>query len=489
MRQAVIQKAEERQRRQQPNLTGIPTQMKMDFEQRSGLSFDDVRVHYNSDKPRKIGALAYTQIPEVHIGPGQERHLRHELGHVVQQKQGIVRPTTYINGMPVNDSIYYENMASAEKFELIPLKNSQTVIQKMGKPGKRMMPPKRPRTPEDEFERKAKKRRLSPEFSLAAKKVVHDLKKFLESGSDTGLKPKQYGANQKLTYLREPEIRHLKPISTPVHSSVLASILTVGDKLGLAFGPTSYKEHKNKQFMRWVSTAFSHLVHAKDEIQCYLQDKTIIVSANTNATLRKIKDKIKIIATLDGLLNECTPTTGVGTDERVKRHVDKLKRKRGNGYMLQAVTDLDTEQFGPSTATDGLHAEVRIVLQLGERFDIDNVGGLRPPCMCCAYVLLKAAKLDDSNIGSHYKSGTHPIYRMGPLWPSESSIKGVVAYLKLNSQAGTNIEDTAVSALKTMFETSFMTTTISIPPKKKIGSIRTDQDCDSDSEAEAETDD
>lgn len=92
MRQAVIQKAEERQRRQQPNLTGIPTQMKMDFEQRSGLSFDDVRVHYNSDKPKRIGALAYTQIPQVHIGPGQERHLRHELGHVVQQKQGIVRP-------------------------------------------------------------------------------------------------------------------------------------------------------------------------------------------------------------------------------------------------------------------------------------------------------------------------------------------------------------------------------------------------------------
>lgn len=92
MRQAVIQKAEEKQRRQQPNLTGIPTQMKLDFEQRSGLSFDDVRVHYNSDKPARIGALAYTQIPEVHMGPGQERHLRHELGHVVQQKQGIVRP-------------------------------------------------------------------------------------------------------------------------------------------------------------------------------------------------------------------------------------------------------------------------------------------------------------------------------------------------------------------------------------------------------------
>ena len=104
MRQEVIQKAPEQATKPMPNMTGIPTQMKLDFERRSGLSFDDVRVHYNSDKPRKIGALAYTQIPQVHIGPGQERHLRHELGHVVQQKQGIVRPTTWINGLPVNDS-------------------------------------------------------------------------------------------------------------------------------------------------------------------------------------------------------------------------------------------------------------------------------------------------------------------------------------------------------------------------------------------------
>ena len=112
MRQEVIQKAPEWAKKQKPNLTGIPTQMKLDFEHRSGLSFDDVRVHYNSDKPRKIGALAYTQIPQVHIGPGQERHLRHELGHVVQQKRGIVRPTTWINGLPVNDSPELEHSAS-----------------------------------------------------------------------------------------------------------------------------------------------------------------------------------------------------------------------------------------------------------------------------------------------------------------------------------------------------------------------------------------
>lgn len=98
MKQEVIQRAEEQPIQQGPNLTGIPTQMKLDFEQRSGLSFDDVRVHYNSDKPRKIGALAYTQGTQVHVGPGQERHLRHELGHVVQQKRGIVRPNYRLGG-------------------------------------------------------------------------------------------------------------------------------------------------------------------------------------------------------------------------------------------------------------------------------------------------------------------------------------------------------------------------------------------------------
>lgn len=93
------------------NLTGIPTQMKRNLESRSGLSFDDVRVHYHSAEPAKIGALAYTRGTQVHIGPGQERHLQHELGHVIQQKKGLVRPTTWINGLPVNDSPELERSA------------------------------------------------------------------------------------------------------------------------------------------------------------------------------------------------------------------------------------------------------------------------------------------------------------------------------------------------------------------------------------------
>lgn len=93
------------------NRTGIPGGMKQDFETRSGLSFDDVRVHYNSQKPAKLGALAYTRGTQVYLGPGQERHLPHELGHVVQQKRGLVRPTGTVGGLPVNTDAGLEAQA------------------------------------------------------------------------------------------------------------------------------------------------------------------------------------------------------------------------------------------------------------------------------------------------------------------------------------------------------------------------------------------
>lgn len=82
--------------------TGIPSAMQERFEASSGLSFDDVRIHYNSPRPAKLGALAYTQGTQVYIGPGQERHLKHELGHVLQQKRGLVKADGHLNGLPVN---------------------------------------------------------------------------------------------------------------------------------------------------------------------------------------------------------------------------------------------------------------------------------------------------------------------------------------------------------------------------------------------------
>ena len=68
------------------NTSGVPSGLKAKYEQCSGVSMDDVSVHYNSDKPVQYDALAYTQGNDVYLGPGQEKHLGHELGHVIQQK-------------------------------------------------------------------------------------------------------------------------------------------------------------------------------------------------------------------------------------------------------------------------------------------------------------------------------------------------------------------------------------------------------------------
>ncbi len=73
--------------------TDKPIQLQKAHESMSGLSFDDVRIPYSSSEPAKLGALAYTEGSKVLVGPGQEKHLSHELGHVLPQKQGRVAAT------------------------------------------------------------------------------------------------------------------------------------------------------------------------------------------------------------------------------------------------------------------------------------------------------------------------------------------------------------------------------------------------------------
>jgi hypothetical protein len=86
-----------------PSRTGLPDRLKAGVERLSGVAMDDVQVHYNSSKPAGIGALAYTQGTDIHVGPGQERHLPHEAWHVVQQEQGRVRATLQMRGFGIND--------------------------------------------------------------------------------------------------------------------------------------------------------------------------------------------------------------------------------------------------------------------------------------------------------------------------------------------------------------------------------------------------
>jgi hypothetical protein len=83
--------------------TGLPNKLKAGIENLSGMEMDDVKVHYNSPKPAEVQALAHTQGSNIHVGPGQEKHLPHEAWHVVQQKQGRVKRTDVLTkGTSVN---------------------------------------------------------------------------------------------------------------------------------------------------------------------------------------------------------------------------------------------------------------------------------------------------------------------------------------------------------------------------------------------------
>lgn len=109
------------------NDTGLPDALKAGVESLSGLAMDDVRVHYNSSKPTALQALAYAQGTDIHLGPGQERHLPHEAWHVVQQQQGRVKATMQMKNLPVNDNAGLEDEADTMAGRMVQIKGEQRV--------------------------------------------------------------------------------------------------------------------------------------------------------------------------------------------------------------------------------------------------------------------------------------------------------------------------------------------------------------------------
>jgi hypothetical protein len=94
------------------NHTGLPDNLKSSIENLSGHSMNDVKVHYNSPKPAQLQAHAYAQGTDIHLASGQEKHLPHEVWHVVQQKQGRVKSTLQMkNNININDDTGLEKEA------------------------------------------------------------------------------------------------------------------------------------------------------------------------------------------------------------------------------------------------------------------------------------------------------------------------------------------------------------------------------------------
>lgn len=99
----------------------------------------DVRVHRGSPEPARIGALAYAQGRDIHLGPGQDRHLPHEAWHVVQQAQGRVPQTRQAMGVALNDDPGLE--AEADQMGQRALSAATTQMVTGAEPPKRTSPP------------------------------------------------------------------------------------------------------------------------------------------------------------------------------------------------------------------------------------------------------------------------------------------------------------------------------------------------------------
>ncbi len=112
----------------------MPDGVKGKMENSFGTDFSNVNIHKDSGQATNMGALAYTQGNDVHFAPGQynpntregQELLGHELAHVVQQRQGRVKPDAPQNkgGLSVNSDKGLENeadvmgkKAASSKFE------------------------------------------------------------------------------------------------------------------------------------------------------------------------------------------------------------------------------------------------------------------------------------------------------------------------------------------------------------------------------------
>jgi hypothetical protein len=92
---------------------GLPAPLQRGIQAMSGMDMSGVRVHANSARPAQLNAHAFAQGNDIHLAPGQDRHLPHEAWHVVQQRQGRVRPTLQAKGVPINDDRSLEREADS----------------------------------------------------------------------------------------------------------------------------------------------------------------------------------------------------------------------------------------------------------------------------------------------------------------------------------------------------------------------------------------
>jgi hypothetical protein len=99
----------------------LPDDVQEKMERTFNADFSDVKVYENSQSAENLGAVAYTQGNEIHFSSGYQpyssngqEYLGHELSHVLQQRQDLVKETHVEDGHSVSDDAALEAQAHEE---------------------------------------------------------------------------------------------------------------------------------------------------------------------------------------------------------------------------------------------------------------------------------------------------------------------------------------------------------------------------------------
>lgn len=171
--------------------------------------------------------------------------------------------------------------------------------------------------------------------------------------------------------------------------------------------PRSYGSEREKQALRWLSTALFAKFTDAVEIQAYYDrsTETIYVSSNKNAVNKEL---LKFLTNFD---ENKLPKAG---DERQTRHHAKLLAglKAPKPDQKPIFDAIKAKKFKVPTTdeTVDLHAERRIEKELAGRTMDDTtkgwLGGVKRPCAVCAVALQLASS------------------RPGPRWTSGAAMHG-----------------------------------------------------------------
>lgn len=101
---------------------GIPSDLKSEAQRKSGCDLSNVKVYYNSMRPAHYQAAGIAQKDTIYLAPFHENKLRHEVAHIVQQKQNII-PDSNSSGSVVS------NQRLEQEAEQFTFHNTSSTVQ------------------------------------------------------------------------------------------------------------------------------------------------------------------------------------------------------------------------------------------------------------------------------------------------------------------------------------------------------------------------